>query len=86
MVANFKKMKNTRIALYKIFRKMGISRDELSSNTNLNTDLCFDNNDMNIFLFFLETRFQIDVADKDIMKLQTIDNTVNYIDNKIRIQ
>ncbi len=79
-------MKNTRIALYKILRKMGINRDELSSNTNLSTDLCFDNNDMNIFLFFLETRFQINVNDNEAMQLQTIDNTVNFIDNKIRVQ
>lgn len=79
-------MKNTRIALYKIFRKMGINRNELSSSTNLNTDLCFDNNDMNIFLFFVETRFKINVSDNEMFQLQTIDNTVNFIEKKAGIQ
>lgn len=79
-------MKNTRIALYKIFRKMGVNREELSSNTNLNTDLFFDNNDMNIFLFFVETKFKINVSDKEAFQLQTIDNTVNFIERKVGIQ
>lgn len=79
-------MRNTRIALYKIFRKMGINREELSSTTNLNTDLFFDNNDMNIFLFFVETKFKINVSDKEAFQLKTVDNTVNFIEKKVGIQ
>lgn len=79
-------MRNTRIALYKIFRKMGINREELSSATNLSTDLFFDSDDMNIFLFFVETKFRIDVSDKEAFQLQTIDNTVNFIEKKVGIQ
>lgn len=79
-------MKTTKIALYKIFRRMGVNREDIDLSTNLNTDLFFDKDDMNIFLFFVETKFKIDVADKEIMQLQTVKSTINYIDNKVGIQ
>lgn len=79
-------MRTTKIALYKIFRRMGINRDDIELNTNLNTDLFFDNDDMNIFLFFIETKFKIDVNDNEIPQLQTVNNTINFIEKKAGIQ
>lgn len=79
-------MKTTKIALYKIFRRMGVNREDIGLSTNLNTDLFFDHDDMNIFLFFIETKFKIDVEDKEIMQLQTVTNTINYIEKKAGIQ
>lgn len=65
---------------------MGVDREDIDLNTNLNTDLFFDNDDMNIFLFFVETKFKIDVKDKEIMQLQTVNNTINFIEKKAGIQ
>lgn len=79
-------MKTTKIALYKIFRRMGIQRDDISLSTNINTDLFFDNDDMNIFLFFIETKFNINVADQEIPQLQTVNNTINFIEKKAGLQ
>ncbi len=79
-------MKTTRIALYKIFRRMGVHREELSLNTNINSDLFFDSTDMNIFLFFLETKFKIDISEPEIPQLQTVNNAINFIDKKVGIQ
>lgn len=79
-------MKTTRIALYKIFRRMGVSRDEISLNTDVKKDLFFDSAEMNIFLYFLETKFKINILDREIAQLQTIGSAINYIDRKTAIQ
>lgn len=79
-------MKTTKIALYKIFRRMGVHREELSLNTNLNSDLFFDSNDMNIFLFFLETKFKISITDPEIPQLQTVNNAISFIEEKTALQ
>lgn len=79
-------MKTTKIALYKIFRRMGVHREEISLNTNLDTDLFFDNDDMNIFLFFIETKFKIDVTENEVMQLQTVNKAITYIEKKVGIQ
>lgn len=79
-------MKTTKIGLYKIFRRMGIHREEIDLNTSFSTDLFFDKNDMNIFLFFIETKFNIEVNDNEMVQLRTVNNTINFIDQKISIQ
>ncbi|MBI9068829.1 MAG: acyl carrier protein [Salinivirgaceae bacterium] len=62
---------------------MGIPRSEVLLPARLSHDLGFDTFDMNIFLFFLEARFNIEIYDNDIPKLQTIDNTINFIEEKL---
>ncbi len=70
------------LSLYKIFRKMGVERNEISLNTSLSKDLCFDNFDMNIFLFFLESRFDININEEDVPKLQTVGKTLEFVKNR----
>ena len=79
----FQKVLNLR--LYKIFRKMGVPRKDVSLNNNLSNDLLFDNFDMNIFLFFLESKFNIEVADTDITKLTTIEHTLHFVEEKLDV-
>ncbi len=86
IVENFKQMKTTKIALYKIFRRMGVHREELSINTDLNSDLFFDSDDMNIFLFFLETTFKIDITEPEIPQLQTVNTAISFIEKKTGLQ
>lgn len=71
------------LRLYKIFRKMGVPRNEMSLKSNLSTDLCFDNFDMNIFLFFIESKFNIEVDESDVSRLITIGHTLNFIEEKL---
>lgn len=73
------------LSLYRIFRKMGVSRNDLSLKTDLNKDLCFDSYDMNIFLFFLESRFNIAIADQDIPQLQTVEQTLEFVQHRISL-
>lgn len=62
---------------------MGVPRNEVSMKANLANDLCFDSYDMNIFLFLLESSFNISINDKDVPQLQTVGNTVHFIEEKL---
>ncbi len=62
---------------------MGVPREQVSLKTNLSQDLFFDNYDMNIFLFYLESKFNININDGDLPKLKTIGNTLNYIEQRV---
>jgi acyl carrier protein len=77
--------KELSIKLYKVMRKMGVSRNNVSLNTNILNDLLFDNYDMNIFLFLIESKFNIEVNENDVIKLTTIGHTLNFIEEKLDV-
>ena len=85
MVNQIALQKVLNLRLYKIFRKMGIPRGKVLLNTDLYYDLGFDNYDMNIFLFFLESKFNIKVNDIEIAKLTTIGNTLHFVEEKLYV-
>ena len=77
--------KELNLGLYKIFRKMGVPRNQVSLKNNLLDDLGFDNFDMNIFLFFLESKFNIEVNTTDVTKLTTIGHTLHFVEEKLDV-
>lgn len=68
------------IGTYRIMRKMGAEQEEIVPETNLSTDLFFDETDRNCLLFFLESRFNIDVSDQEAEKLHTIDDMLHLVE------
>ncbi len=54
-------MKNPNLSLYLIFRNMGVPREQVALKANLYQDLGFDALDINILLFFIESRFDINI-------------------------
>ncbi len=73
------------LRMYKIFRKMGVPRNEMNLQSNLYYDLCFDNFDMNILLFYLESKFDIEVNESDVACLTTIGKTLHFIEQKLNV-
>ena len=51
MINQITEYKDLNLKLYKVLRKMGVARNDVSLNTDIFNDLLFDNYDMNIFLF-----------------------------------
>jgi acyl carrier protein len=80
---NQKKILNLR--LYKVLRKMGVSRDKVSLKADLFNDLFFDSYDMNIFLFYLEAKFDIQIKDEEISQITTIGHTLHFIEEKLDV-
>ena len=64
---------------------MGVSRKDVSLKANLFNDLFFDSYDMNIFLFYLEAKFDIQVKDEDISQITTIGHTLHFIEEKLDV-
>ena len=77
--------KGLNLKLYKVLRKMGISRSDVTLKTDLLKDLLFDNYDMNIFLFLIESKFNIEVNEYDVIQLRTIGHTLNFIEEKLDV-
>ena len=85
MINQITEYKDLNLKLYKVLRKMGVSRNNVSLNTDIFNDLLFDNYDMNIFLFLIESKFNIEVKDIDVVRLTTIGHTLHYIEEKLDV-
>ncbi|MDA3893350.1 MAG: hypothetical protein PF517_16935 [Salinivirgaceae bacterium] len=72
--------KDILIGTYKIFRKMGAGQDEILPETHLTSDLFFDDTDRTCLLFFMESRFKIDVPDQEAAKMETINDVLEIVE------
>ena len=75
--------KNIKLGLYRILRKLGVTRDEIQPDTQFKNDLFFDDTDWNFFLFFVENRFNVSISDEEQMQLRTIGNTIDILDQHL---
>jgi acyl carrier protein len=77
------KMERIRFKLYKILRNIGIPRKQIKLLSLFNQELKLDGFDQLCYLNYLENRFHIQIPDKDIPDLKTIEATVEYLQHKI---
>lgn len=68
------------IGAYKIFRKLGAEQEEIRPETNLYSDLFFDETDTICLLFFMESRFNIDVSDTEAKEMKTINDMLEIVE------
>jgi acyl carrier protein len=68
------------IGTYKILRKMGAEQEEIKPETNLYSDLFFDETDTTCLLFFMESRFNIDVSDREANEMKTINDMLEIVE------
>jgi acyl carrier protein len=76
-------MKRIKLKLYKILRNVGLERSEINLFSIFNEELKFDKFDQDCYLYYIENSFNISIPDKDVPKLKRIDNTIDYLQNKI---
>lgn len=76
-------MKSIDLKLYKALRKSGAkSKDCLDNYASLSYDLAFDDFDYKIFLYFIETIFNIKITDTELVNFTTVDSSVKYLSTK----
>jgi len=68
--------------LYRVLRKTGVKKEDISLEANFEDDLHFDNTDWTIFTFYLENIFKVKVADESLKKLHNINDTLNLMRQK----
>lgn len=71
--------KSIRRNLYKVFRQTGIPRNVIDEKASLTDDLFMDDIDMACFLFYLETRFKVEVKNEEMNNLSSVGSTLNYL-------
>jgi acyl carrier protein len=71
--------KEIRRNLYKVFRQTGIPKDVIEEKASLKDDLFMDDVDMACFLFYLETRFKVNVKNEELSKLNSVGSTIHYL-------
>ncbi len=72
-------MKRIRLKLYKILRSIGLERNYINLFTIFDEELRLDKFDEACYLYYLENSFNISIPDQDLVRLNTIDNTINYL-------
>ncbi len=73
-------MKEEIIAL--VSEVLEVPKEKINEKTNLVSDLDVESLDLVDLIAAFETKYQIEIADKDIKKLQTIGDIIKYIESK----
>ena len=68
--------------LYKVLRKTGVPREQITLDASFNEDLNFDKTDWTLFVYYLEGFFNIHLEDKEIRELSNVDDTLKVMSRR----
>ncbi len=71
--------KEIRRNLYKVLRKTGIPRNLIDENAQLEEELLLDEVDKTCFLFYLESKFDLNIPNEEIKSLRSVGSTIDYL-------
>ena len=71
--------KKIRRNLYRVLRKTGVQKNDITTNADFRSDFRFDNVDWKIFTFYLEGVFDISIQDDDLSRLKNVEGTIQYL-------
>ncbi len=72
--------KSIRRNLYKVLRKTGVPRERIAADASFSYDLMMDEVDMTCFLFYLETKFNVEIDNESLQNIKTVQSTINYLE------
>jgi len=75
--------KRVNIGIYRILRKLGVTREYIKPEAQFKNDLFFDDIDWNFFMFFIESKFRITIPKEEEVKVQTIENSINIVNKHL---
>lgn len=68
--------------LYKILRKTGVPRDRIVEDASFSYDMMMDEVDMTCFLFYLETKFDLEIDNDSLNNIRSVKSTINFLEQK----
>ncbi len=68
-----------------ICERLGVEVDEITSHTSLVDDLLMDNVDYLQLIKVLEEKYDLEIPDVDMEKMNTVGDIVRYIEEKTKI-
>lgn len=66
--------------LYKILRKTGVPRDRIVEDASFSYDMMMDEVDMTCFLFYLETKFDLEIDNDSLNNIRSVKSTINFLE------
>ena len=74
--------KSMRRTLYRVLRKTGVQRENITLDATFSDDLKFDQVDWTLFIYYLESFFHIRLTDRDISEMRMVSDTLTLLDEK----
>ncbi|HNU77890.1 MAG: phosphopantetheine-binding protein [Prolixibacteraceae bacterium] len=71
--------KTIRRNLYRVLRKTGVRKEDISLDAKFSEDLHFDSTDWTIFTYYLEHIFKVDVEDEKLKKVESVNDTIDLL-------
>lgn len=75
--------KEINVGIYRILRKLGVTREDIKPETQFKNDLFFDETDWTCFMFFVESKFNIAISNEEEVKFDTIENSINIVNKHL---
>ena len=72
-------IKTAKRNLYRVLRKTGVRKEDISLDATFQKDLHFDKTDWIIFTFYLEKIFKVNVEDESLKKLHCVNDTLRLV-------
>jgi acyl carrier protein len=74
--------KDIRRSLYKVLRKSGVPRERIAVDASYANDMLMDDVDMTCFLFYLETRFNLNIETEALPRIYSVQSTIDFLQQR----
>ena len=72
--------------LYRVLRKTGVRRENINLSASYSDDLRFDQLDWTLFVYYLESFFQIRLTDRDILGMRVVNDTLTLLSERAYVK
>lgn len=77
--------KTIRLGVYRVLRKLGVTREYIYPEASFKNDLFFDDTDWNCFLFFIEEQFNISINDDEALKMISVGKSIEVVNRHLSV-
>jgi acyl carrier protein len=71
--------KSIRRNLYRVLRKTGVRKENISLDASFKDDLHFDTTDWTIFMYYFENIFKVDVEEESLRNLHCVNDSIGLL-------
>ncbi len=71
--------KTIRRNLYRVLRKTGVRKENISLEASFEDDLHFDTTDWTIFMYYFESIFKVDVEEESLRNLHFVNDSIGLL-------
>ena len=77
--------RQVRLGMYRVLRKVGVSRNDIMPEASFSNDLFFDDIDWKCFLCFVEEQFHIIINDEEARQMVTVESSIELVSRHLSL-